>query len=94
MWCQEMDSRLKEANEKGVPLIIEDLNRKGIDLSKDSSYIQSNKNKTVMIDKDREEFNYKLEMLFDEYPYSIYLIDDIWEMKDKIKAKVKAFKKD
>jgi hypothetical protein len=43
MWCQEMDSRLKEANEKGVPLIIEDLNRKGIDLSKDISYIQSNK---------------------------------------------------
>ena len=94
MWCQEMDSRLKEANDKGVPLIIEDLNRKGIDLSKDISYIQSNKNKTVMIDKDREEFNYKLEMLFDEYHYSIYLIDDIWEMKDKIKAKVKAFKKD
>ena len=50
MWCQEMDSRLKEANEKGVPLIIEDLNRKGIDLSKDISYIQSNKNKTVMED--------------------------------------------
>jgi hypothetical protein len=43
MWCQEMDNRLKEANEKGVPLIIEDLNRKGIDLSKDISYIQSNK---------------------------------------------------
>ena len=41
-----------------------------------------------MIDKDREEFNYKLEMLFDEYHYSIYLIDDIWEMKDKIKAEI------
>ena len=54
----------------------------------------TDKNKKVMFDNDREEFNYKLEMLFDEYHYSIYLIDDIWEMKDKIKAKVKAFKKD
>ena len=43
MWCQEMDNRLKEANEKGIPLIIEDLNRKGIDLSKNRSYIQVNK---------------------------------------------------
>ena len=40
MWCQEMDNRLEEANKKGIPLIIEDLNRKGIDLSKNSSYIQ------------------------------------------------------
>jgi hypothetical protein len=48
----------------------------------------------VMFDKDREEFNQKLEMLFDEYHHSIYLIDDVWEMKDKIKAKVLAFKKD
>jgi hypothetical protein len=48
----------------------------------------------VMFDKDREEFNYKLEMLFDEYHHSIYLIDDVWEMKDKIKAKVLAFKED
>jgi hypothetical protein len=55
---------------------------------------QYNKNKKVMFDNDREEFNYKLEMLFDEYHYSIYLIDDVWEMKDKIKAKVLAFKKD
>jgi hypothetical protein len=30
----------KNSNDKGVPLIIEDLNRKGIDLSKNSSYIQ------------------------------------------------------
>jgi hypothetical protein len=30
-----------------------------------------------MFDKDREEFNYKLEMLFDEYHHSIYLIDDV-----------------
>ena len=43
MWCQEMDSRLKEANDKGVPLIIEDLNRKGIDLSNNRSYIKVNK---------------------------------------------------
>ena len=43
MWCQDMDNRLKEANDKGVPLIIEDLNRKGIDLSKNRSYIQVNK---------------------------------------------------
>ena len=47
-----------------------------------------------MFDKDREEFNKKLEMLFDEYHYSIYLIDDVQEMKDKIKAKVLAFKED
>jgi hypothetical protein len=40
MWLDEMDNRLEEANKKGVPLIIEDLNRKGIDLSKNSSYIQ------------------------------------------------------
>ena len=42
-WLDEMDNRLKEANEKGVPLIIEDLNRKGIDLSKNRSYIKVNK---------------------------------------------------
>ena len=47
-----------------------------------------------MFDKDREEFNYKLEMLFDEYHYSIYLIDSIWEMKDKIQAEVLAYKED
>jgi transcriptional regulator of aromatic amino acid metabolism len=51
-------------------------------------------NKMVMFDKDREEFNQKLEMLFDEYHHATYLIDDVWEMKDKIKAKVLAFKKD
>jgi hypothetical protein len=33
-------------------------------------------------------------MLFDEYHYATYLIDGVWEMKDKIKAKVLAFKKD
>jgi hypothetical protein len=48
----------------------------------------------VMFDKDREEFNQKLEMLFDEYHHATYLIGDIWEMKDKIKAKVLAFKED
>ena len=46
-----------------------------------------------MFDNDREEFNYKLEMLFDEYHHATYLIDGVWEMKDKIKAKVLAFKK-
>jgi hypothetical protein len=48
----------------------------------------------VMFDKDREEFTQKLEMLFDEYHHSIYLIDSVWIMKDKIKADVLAFKED
>jgi len=47
-----------------------------------------------MFDKDREEFNKELEMLFDKYHHSIYLIDSVFEMKDKIKAEVLAFKED
>ena len=47
-----------------------------------------------MFDKDREEFTQKLEMLFDEYHHAIYLIDSVFEMKDKIKAEVLAFKAD
>ena len=47
-----------------------------------------------MFDKDRKEFSDKLEELFLEYHHSIYLIDSIWEMKDKIQAEVEAYKEE
>ena len=47
-----------------------------------------------MFDKDRKEFSDKLEELFLEYHHSIYSIDSIWEMKDKIQAEVLAYKED
>ena len=47
-----------------------------------------------MFDKDREEFNKELESLFDKYHHALYLIDDIWEMKDTIKERVSDFKED
>ena len=47
-----------------------------------------------MFDKDRKEFSDKLEDLFDEYHHAIYLIDSVWEMKDKIQAEVLAYKED
>ena len=47
-----------------------------------------------MFDKGRKEFGDKLEELFFEYHHSIYLIDSIWEMKDKIQAEVLDYKED
>ena len=47
-----------------------------------------------MFDKDREEFNKELESLFDKYHHALYLIGDIWEMKDIIKERVLDFKED
>lgn len=52
---------------------------------------------TAILDKERKErkeFNKELEMLFDKYHHAIYLIDLVWEMKDKIKAEVLAFEED
>ena len=47
-----------------------------------------------MFDKDRKEFSDKLEELFHDYHHAIYLIDSVWEMKDKIQAEVEAYKED